>query len=237
MTIEGITCPRREPGDTEQDAVWRLLYRQQLPLVRRHACRLYLDGLERLAMPADRVPKLAELNRGITPRTGWRVVRTSVRYTDAAPWYRHFARREFLITDYMRSLDELVFTPEPDQFHDVFGHLPFFMDPSYVAIQGLFAPAFARASLVERENIKRLAWFSTEFGLIRERGELKVLGAGLISGGAELRNAVEGRVPVLPFSIQQVLGHEKAVWQHNPVLFEVPSLDFLYAELVSFLAA
>ena len=229
------------PADTtfeeEQHAVWRTLFERQLPRVRRWACRDYLEGWDLLALPADRIPGIAELNRRITPRTGWRAVRTSVRYTDAVPWYRHFARREFLVTDYMRSREELEFTPEPDMFHDIFGHLPFMTLPRYAALEDLFAPAFLRADDEQRELIKRLAWFSTEFGIICEGGELRAFGAGLLSSIAELEAAMTGAVPLLPFTLENVVRHEKAVWSHNEVLFVFDSVESLAAELTRCFAA
>lgn len=215
----------------EETRVWQALYARQRPAVERWACREYLEGWDRLRLPADRIPSIAEINAGITPLTGWRVVQTSVRYTDAVPWYRHFARREFLVTDYLRSWDELEFTPEPDLFHDIFGHLPFLTLPRYAALEELFAPAFLRTDDETRERIKRLAWYSTEFGLIREDGRLKAFGAGLISSIAELESAMSGRVATIPFTIENVLPHAKSVWSHNDVLFVVESVDALAEEL------
>lgn len=237
MDTEPQQTENIETRTRQDDEVWASLVARQLPRVRQHACREYLAGLERLPLPSGRVPHLAELDREITPRTGWRTVRTRVRYTDAVPWYRHFARREFLVTDYMRSPDELDFTPEPDMFHDIFGHLPFFTLPAYARLQELFAPAFLRADASRREEIKRVAWFSTEFGLVRENGRLKALGAGLLSGAAELDKAMAGEVRVEPFSVERVVAYEKAVWSHNRVLFEVPSLAALHRELAAYLGA
>jgi len=220
--------------ENDHDRVWAELYARQIPRVRAMACREYLAGLELLRLPSDRVPALEALNAVITPRTGWRTVRTIVRYTDAVPWYRHFARREFLVTDYMRGWHELAFTPEPDMFHDIFGHLPLLTLRPYAELEELFAPAFLAANAADREDIKRLAWFSTEFGLIRQSGELKAFGAGLISGGAELLNVMRDGVTVLPFEIERVLGFDKAVWGHNSVLFEFPSLGALKRILKSY---
>ncbi|MEN8143462.1 MAG: hypothetical protein ABFS14_00805 [Gemmatimonadota bacterium] len=219
----------------QADETWRILYERQLPRVRQWACREYLDGLELLRLPADRVPSLSYLNDRIEPLTGWKTVRTAVRYTDAVPWYGHFARREFLVTDYMRDMQELDFTPEPDMFHDIFGHLPFFMNPAYAQLQELFAPAFLCADRRERENIKRLAWFSTEFGVKNESGRRTAFGAGLISGADELLSMVEGRTRVCPFRVESVLRYDKAVWSHNRVLFEFPSLEALKRELTQYL--
>ena len=216
----------------EQHGVWAQLYARQQPEVMKHACREYLQGSDTLQLPADRIPSVQWLNDRITPRTGWKTLRTRVRYSDAVQWYGHFDRHEFLITDYMRSSEELDFTPEPDLFHDVYGHLPYFTLRPYVEIQEMFAPAFHRASTEQqRENVKRLAWFSTEFGLIRENGELKLFGTGLISSKGEMEHVLEGKTPVLPFKAETITGFEKAIWSYNEQLFVFDSLEALRAEL------
>jgi phenylalanine-4-hydroxylase len=217
-----------------QHKLWRTLFERQLPNVRRWACREYLEGFDLLGLPADRVPSLEELNAAITPQTGWRLRRTPVRYSDALPWYRHFARRIFLITNYLRSWEELDFTPEPDMFHDIFGHLPFMVLPDYTAIQDLFALPYLRASPEKREEIKRVAWYSTEFGLIRQAGELKILGAGILSSAGETQHVMAGNTPILPFRISHVIERTKAIYTYNEVLFVVDSLQALRAELETY---
>jgi phenylalanine-4-hydroxylase len=219
----------------EQHEVWRQLFERQAPPVSQHACREYLIGAENLRLPPDRIPSVQWLNERITPRTGWKVLRTTVRYSDAVQWYQHFSRKEFLITDYVRSGDELDFTPEPDLFHDVFGHLPYFTLPEYVEIQEMFAPAFHRAQTDEqRENVKRLAWFSTEFGVIQQDGELKMFGTGLISSSGEMEHVLAGNTPILPFKAETIVGFEKAIWSYNDQLFVFESLPELRAELATY---
>ena len=215
----------------EQDGVWKTLFHRQTPQVEAFACQEYLDGSATLRLPDDRVPSLDELEAAITPRTGWRLRRTPVRYSDALPWYRHFHRKIFLVTDYMRSWQELDFTPEPDMFHDIFGHLPFLVLPEYTALLDLFAPAFLRTDDDHREQIKRLAWFTTEFGLIRRAGRLKVFGAGLLSSAGEIRHVMDGRTPILPFSVQHILTRTKAIYTFNEALFVFDSLASLTSEL------
>jgi phenylalanine-4-hydroxylase len=140
----------------ESDRVWSTLVQRQTPQVERHACREYLEGFAILDLPPTHVPSLEALNRAITPRTGWRLQRTPIRYSDAVPWYRQFARKVFLITNYMRTWEELDFTPEPDMFHDMFGHLPFMVLPAYTALQEIFGPAFLRTDAEHREQINAL---------------------------------------------------------------------------------
>ncbi len=219
----------------EQHGIWRDLFVRQAPQVQKYACREYLEGSQNLQLPPDHIPSVQWLNERITPRTGWRTIRTRVRYSDAVQWYQHFAAKEFLITDYVRSRDEMDFTPEPDMFHDVYGHLPYFSLPRYVEIQELFAPAFHKAKTDEqRESIKRLAWFSTEFGLIRQDGELKVFGTGLISSKGEMEHVVAGNTPLQPFKVETIVNFEKAIWSYNEVLFEFDSLDALKQELLRY---
>ena len=175
----------------DQHAIWADLYAGiHRPYLLEHICREFHQGLELLQLDPDHIPTVAHLNEHITPRTGWRIERTVIRYTLADDWYKKFAQRIFLITDYLRTRDQMEFTPEPDMFHDIFGHLPYLTQEFYARIEDKFAPAYLKATQEEREVIKRLAWYSTEFGLVIEDNRLKVFGAGTISGRAELANTI-----------------------------------------------
>ena len=175
----------------EQHAIWADLYAGiYQPYFLEHICQEYKDGFELLGLAPERIPTVAHLNERIGPRTGWRIERTAVRYTLADDWYKKFAQRIFLITDYLRTRDQMEFTPEPDMFHDIFGHLPYLTLEFYARIEDKFAPAYMKATQEEKEVIKRLAWYSTEFGLVMEDNRFKIFGAGIISGRAELANTI-----------------------------------------------
>ena len=96
--------------------------------------------------------------------------------------------------------------------------------PAYTALLDLFAVAFLRTDDEHREHIKRLAWFTTEFGLLRVAGRLKVFGAELPSSAGEMRHVMDGRTPILPFSVQHVLARTKAIYTFNEMLFAFDSL-------------
>ena len=175
----------------EQHAIWAHLYTGiDQPQLLEHICAEYIEGLALLQLDPYQIPSVAHLNSKIQPCTGWRIERTAVRYTRADDWYIKFAQRIFLITDYLRQRSEIDFTPEPDMFHDIFGHLPYLTLDFYAALEDKFAPAYLKATEEEREIIKRLAWYSTEFGLVIQNNRLKIFGAGLISGRAELANTI-----------------------------------------------
>ena len=175
----------------EQHAIWADLFAGiRQPYLLEHLCYEYKHGLELLELDPYHIPTVAHLNQRITPRSGWRIERTAVRYTLADDWYKKFAQRIFLITDYLRTRDQMEFTPEPDMFHDIFGHLPFLTQKFYANIEDKFAPAYMKATQEEREVIKRLAWYSTEFGLVVQENRFKVFGAGIISGRKELTRTI-----------------------------------------------
>jgi phenylalanine-4-hydroxylase len=176
---------------SEQHAIWAELYDGVVqPHLLEHLCREFTAGLELLQLDPQRIPSIGHLNERIQPHTGWRIERTAVRYTKANDWYAKFAQRIFLITDYLRSHDQIKFTPEPDMFHDIFGHLPYLTLDFYARLEDKFAPAYLKATETEREVIKRLAWYSTEFGLVMEGDRIKIFGAGIISGRGELANTI-----------------------------------------------
>lgn len=219
----------------EQHKTWAELYRRQLPKIQEHASSLYLEGFEKLDLPSEHIPTLDHLNSKIPAATGWTVIRTDIRFTEADDWYRFFDRKEFLITNYMRSWEELDWTPEPDMFHDIFGHLPLFMLPEYAELQEMFAPAYlASTDDEEKENIKRLAWYSTEFGMITEDGVMKGFGTGLMSGGDELTNAAEGKLEYEPFTLDNVLGKDKVMYEQHDHLYVIESLDQCKAEIAKY---
>jgi phenylalanine-4-hydroxylase len=175
----------------EQHAIWADLFAGiHQPYLLEHICQEFKRGLELLQLDPRHIPTVAHLNQMIQPRTGWTIERTTVRYTLADDWYAKFIKRIFLITDYLRTRDQMEFTPEPDMFHDIFGHLPYLTQEFYARIEDKFAPAYLKATPAEREVIKRLAWYSTEFGLVIEDQRFKVFGAGTISGRAELANTI-----------------------------------------------
>ena len=169
----------------EQHAIWADLFVGiHQSYLMEHLCQEWKDGLKLLELDPHHIPTVAHLNDHITPRTGWHIERTAVRYTLAEDWYKKFAQRTFLITDYLRSRDQMEFTPEPDMFHDIFGHLPYLTMEFYARIEDKFAPAYMKATQEE------LAWYSTEFGLVVQDNQFKVFGAGIISGRAEFANAI-----------------------------------------------
>src|SRR4051794_15579145 len=55
----------------ENHEAWRRLYAAQLPLWAKYANEHFLGGIQNLSLPADRVPRLSEVNQFLSPLTGF----------------------------------------------------------------------------------------------------------------------------------------------------------------------
>jgi phenylalanine-4-hydroxylase len=215
----------------EQHAVWAELVAQRMPQLAAYAAEEYLEGFARLGFRADRLPNLDEISQRLQLRTGWRTVPVSG-FMPGPAFFEMLADRQFPTTTWLRQRDSLEYTPEPDIFHDVFGHVPMHAHPvfaDFLAQYGKLCSSIENEATLER--IGRLFWYTVEFGLIRQRGRIKVYGSGLISSNGECTNVLEGSCQVRDFDLEAVLDTSVQVDQMNPVLFAIESFDQLYQAL------
>ena len=176
---------------SDDHAVWDLLFARQVELLGSRVVTPFLDGLDLLALSKPGVPELGELNRRLEPRTGWKTVAVEGLVPDDA-FFAMLGERVFPIGNFIRRREELDYLEEPDCFHDIFGHVPVIAYPpmarlmEHVGKLGTAAIAAGRG-----DEIARLYWHSAEFGLCREAGETKILGAGLASSFGEAHFSLE----------------------------------------------
>lgn len=212
----------------EQHAVWSTLYRRRMEHLEGVACAAFLDGMAAIGIEPHRIPDIAEINRRLQPRTGWMVAPVSG-FLHPRLFFRCLAERRFPTTVSIRAADRLDYVPEPDIFHDIFGHVPMHADRVFADFLQRFGE-LAQASRTEQEleEAGRLFWFTVEFGLIREGDSNKVYGSGLISSHADCVNALSAGCERRPFVLEDVLGQSFAVDRLQPVLFTINSFAELY---------
>src|SRR5580704_1243610 len=166
----------------------------------------FLTGVDSLGLRPDRVPRLEEVNRFLSPLTGFQAKAVSG-YVPTFLFFDCLRNREFPTTITIRRSDQLDYLPEPDIFHDIAGHVPMHTDKNFAETLVRFGEcAHTAAELVsgirdERERthcltsiIKAMArffWFTIEFGLMRGVDGLKVYGSGLLSSYGEIAHAIE----------------------------------------------
>lgn len=192
---------------TEDDhAVWDLLFARQVELLGSRVVSPFLDGIDLLRLSHPGVPDVEGLNAILTPRTGWRVVAVQGLVPDDI-FFAMLAERVFPVGNFIRTRGQLDYLEAPDCFHDMFGHIPMLAHHDFAEMaEHVGRLGMAACAAGEGERVARLYWHTVEFGLASEKGELKILGAGLASSFGEAHFSLEsGEVERLPFSIERAV--------------------------------
>jgi phenylalanine-4-hydroxylase len=190
----GERIPYIEYKDYEKQT-WGVVY-NELKKLRPMACREYRDIIERMeseiGYSAEEIPQAQDISDFLGRRSGFRL-RPVAGLLSSRDFFAGLAYRTFFSTQYIRHQSKPLYTPEPDICHELLGHAPMFADPDFAD----FSQEFGLASLgASDEDIKRLAhcyWYTVEFGLLKERGDLKAYGAGLLSSFGEMNHAINNK--------------------------------------------
>jgi phenylalanine-4-hydroxylase len=214
--------------DAENHDVWRTLYERRMGTLQETGSSVFLDGMRRIGLLPERVPDLTAVNARLGARTGWAAV--GVRgFIPAAQFFRCLSQRRFPTTLIVRPRAQLDYLPEPDIFHDVFGHVPLHSHTVFADFLQRFGQLAAESRTEEEiAQMARLFWFTVEFGLIRERGATKIFGSGLISSHADAANALGATCERRPFELDVVLNQSFEIDKLQTVLFVVDSFDQLF---------
>jgi phenylalanine-4-hydroxylase len=214
--------------DDEENAVWRDLVARQLPEVYRHMARPYLAGLEKLALPLDRVPQCPDVSRVLGQATGWQVTPVPA-LIPFGTFFAMLAERRFPAASFIRKRKHFDYIEEPDIFHEIFGHTPLLTDPRFAAFGEAIGKAGVAAQKEDYAWLIRLYWFSIEFGLTVEDGVLKGLGSGLASSISELQWAVGAPEPERrAFDVLDILRTPYRIDILQPIYFVIEDLDMLF---------
>lgn len=210
-------------------ATWRTLHARQSALLPRHAARAYRDSLARLDC-GDGVPDFDRASAWLRGETGWSLVAVPGLIPDGA-FFDHLAARRFPVTVWIRRPEELDYIVEPDIFHDFFGHVPLLANPDFAR----FMEAYGRlghqaARMGALTQLARFYWFMVEFGLIREDGEMRAYGAGILSSSAETVFSTTSPEPRrLRFDIGRVLRSDYDISRIQPTYFVIDDYAELFA--------
>lgn len=217
----------------EEHGVWDILFTRQVPYLGTRIVSPFLDGISALGLDEPGIPDLDRLNNRLDPLTGWRCVSVPGLVPDGA-FFAMLAERCFPIGNFIRGADSLDYLEEPDCFHDIFGHVPLLAHGPVAqlmqAMGGLGVEAVAGGM---GETISRLYWHTVEFGLAREGGDVKILGAGLASSFGEAHFALEADIPRPRFTLRDAAATGYRGDAFQPLYFVSDSLEAAAAALES----
>jgi phenylalanine-4-hydroxylase len=230
----------------ENHEAWRRLYTRMEDRWQRYANPRFLQGIENLCLDPARVPRLEDVNRFLSPLTGFKAKPVSG-YVPSFLFFDCLRNREFPTTITIRDGATLDYLPEPDIFHDIAGHVPMHTDRAFADTLVRFGDCAHTAAEIaagiadEQERIRRVTsifkalarffWFTIEFGLMRSTdGQgLKAYGSGLLSSHGELAHSIDSPlVQRYPLQLEWVVNQYFEIHHYQPLLFVVDSFDHLF---------
>ena len=228
----------------ENHDAWRRLFSRMEDRWRRYANPRFMQGIDSLCLDPNRMPRLEDVNRFLSPLTGFKAKPVSG-YIPSFLFFDCLRNREFPTTITIRDGATLDYLPEPDIFHDIAGHVPMHTDRAFADTLVRFGDcAHTAADIVagikdEKEQIRRVTsifkalarffWFTIEFGLMRQGKELRVYGSGLLSSYGEIAHSIDSpAVQRYPMQLEWVINQYFEIDRYQPLLFIVDSFDHLF---------
>lgn len=212
----------------EDHETWKMLYNRQMEFLPGRVCSEYLEGITLMNFNSERIPPLKALSSALYNATGWRVARVPGLIHEQ-DFFELLRERIFPSTDYIRGKHEIDYTPAPDMFHDIFGHMPLLTEKNFANFYQKFGEAALKARSEQHILLERFHWFTVEFGLIRKPEGMRIYGAGIISSFNEVQHALSDKVKVIDFDPEKIVHQEYEVWHLQPILFAINSFEELEA--------
>ena len=220
----GTPIPTAEYTEQEHE-VWAVVARELAIKHEKYATGEYLEGAARLGLPGERIPQLEEVSRLLEPLTGFRYL-PAAGLVPLRDFYGVLADGLFHSTQYIRHHSVPLYTPEPDVVHEVLGHANALANSRYAALYRLAGQAARRVETeAALEFVSKVFWFTLEFGVMREAGELKAYGAGILSSYGEIEEFRGMDIRPLDLSAMGTTHYD--ITKYQDVLFRADSLQHL----------
>ncbi|MEP5937839.1 MAG: phenylalanine 4-monooxygenase [Erythrobacter sp.] len=225
--------PQQADYTAADDAIWDELFARQMGVLPGRAASAFMGGLDKLDLARGGVPDFGRLSEELNAMTGWSVIPVPMLIPDRV-FFWHLANRRFPAGNFIRTRETFDYIQEPDVFHDVFGHVPMLTDPVFADYMQEYGRAGWKAMRYNRlKALGALYWYTVEFGLIEEADGVKAYGAGILSGPAEARFAVEAQSPNrIMLNVDRVMRTDYVISDLQPTYFVIESFDDLYRQTV-----
>jgi phenylalanine-4-hydroxylase len=230
----GTPVPDVRYSDAEQN-VWRTVCRELAPKHEKLAIREFVEAKQALDLPTGGVPSLDLVSERLEPITGFRYV-PAAGLVPLREFYGSLSERLFHSTQYVRHPEMPLYTPEPDIIHEVIGHGHLLATPTFSELHRLTGEATHR--LRDEDNLRflsRVFWFTVEFGVVMEEGELRAYGAGILSSYGEIDEFRD--MELRPIDLTEMGTADYDITHYQPVLYRAESMDEIRETVGGFFSA
>jgi phenylalanine-4-hydroxylase len=216
----------------DEQQVWRTVCHELAPLHERFAVAEYRAALADLDLPTDHVPDLDEVSQRLVTRTGWSYV-PAAGLVDLRTFYAALGDRIFHSTQYVRHPAMPLYTPEPDIVHEVIGHGHLLATPTFGELHRRAGAAAVRLRSDESLRfLSRVFWFSLEFGVVWEDGDLRAYGAGILSSSGEISQFRD--IKLRPLDLCEMGTVDYDITHYQPILYSASSVAEIEAVVGGF---
>eukprot|EP01129_Flabellula_baltica_P014636 TRINITY_DN7059_c0_g1_i1.p1 TRINITY_DN7059_c0_g1~~TRINITY_DN7059_c0_g1_i1.p1 ORF type:complete len:438 (+),score=96.03 TRINITY_DN7059_c0_g1_i1:59-1372(+) len=232
----GDPIPNVEYTEKEIEC-WKHVFDQLMKLFPTHPCSQYQTIfpllIENCGMHRDNIPQLSDISNFLKSRTGFTIAPVSG-LLSSRDFLNALAFRSFSSTQYVRHHSNPMYTPEPDIVHDIIGHIPLLADPDFADFSQSIGLASLGASDEDLEKLARCYWFTIEFGLLKQEGRRRAVGAGLLSSFGELQYCLSDKPQVKRFDPWVASKQDYPITEYQPLYFEADSFKQMTKQLQEF---
>jgi phenylalanine-4-hydroxylase len=231
--IDSNEPPKRVVYTTTERQTWATVFRRLMELYPSHACDEFTSAVTDLGYSEDELPQLPDVSAALEARTGFRL-QAVAGLVSAREFLGKLSQRVFCATQYIRHHSQPLYTPEPDIVHELMGHAPMLAIQEFSDLSQKIGEGSLRADDAQVEQLATLYWFTIEYGVLRQNGQIRAYGAGLLSSFGELEHALGGEVEIRDFDPWQAKDTAYPITTYQPLLWCVGSIREAFERIDEF---
>ena len=212
----------------QEHEIWKILYERQIEVIKNRACEEFVHGLEILKLSSNSIPQPHDVSKILFESTGWSIEPVNA-VIPAKEFFTLLANKKFPAASFIRRYEDIDYLQEPDIFHELFGHCPLLTNQAYADFVQAYGKMALRADAQERKSLFRIFWYTIEFGLIKTKNGIRILGGGILSSHKETLIALNKKKSAyLNFSTNETLRTPFRIDIVQPQYFVLDGYESLY---------